>query len=238
MITHTGLQESSLNAVWCAYLSVVAPLPNTEGSAITRTNVGHAFLNARFYDSSRGQFLSEDPVFVGIGNSQQVKQLTRQEQYAYLSDPQQLNAYAYGRGNPIVGKDPSGLAAKIFEGNLFITSLEYYGYYDLGRQYINSATKGWSGLSDEEKAQIKFDTSFTGLGSLSTKFVIKGEATFLTVGGTALQAIDAYCSNCSPPGCCSQCAVSTLPPARQVRIAATAVRPRKTPVAVTEQTAA
>ncbi|MGA9268070.1 MAG: VapE domain-containing protein [Rhodomicrobium sp.] len=50
--------------------------------------------------------------------------------------------------------------------------------------------------------------------------------------------IERTLGNCSPPGCCSQWAVSTLPPARQVRIAATALRPRKTPVAVTEQTAA
>ena len=46
--------------------------------------------------------------------------------------------------------------------------------------------------------------------------------------------------NCSPPalGWRSQCAMSTVPPARQVRIAANAVRPRSVPVAMTEQTAA
>ncbi len=44
---------------------------------------------------------------------------------------------------------------------------------------------------------------------------------------------------CSPrPGRRFQCAASTVPPARQVRIAANAVRPRSMPVAMTEQTAA
>ncbi len=58
------------------------------------------------------------------------------------------------------------------------------------------------------------------------------EAQFYVVAGASYFIVIAH------PGCCSQYAVSTLPPARQVRIAATAVRPRKTPVAVTEQTAA
>jgi len=57
------------------------------------------------------------------------------------------------------------------------------------------ATKGYDGLTDNEKAQINFDTAVTGVGSLPQKFIQKGEAAFLTVGGTALQAIDAYCSS-------------------------------------------
>lgn len=58
-----------------------------------------SFLNARYYDSGRGQFLSQDPVFLGNPKQQN------------LMDPQTLNSYSYANGNPIVNKDPSGRAA-------------------------------------------------------------------------------------------------------------------------------
>jgi RHS repeat-associated protein len=54
------------------------------------------YLNARFYDSSRGQFTSEDPLFWGKQN---------------LTDPQSLNAYSYAQDNPVTKKDPTGLTA-------------------------------------------------------------------------------------------------------------------------------
>jgi RHS repeat-associated protein len=46
------------------------------------------YLNARFYDGQRGQFLSEDPVFWGTPKAQD------------LSDPQTLNTYNYSNDNP------------------------------------------------------------------------------------------------------------------------------------------
>jgi RHS repeat-associated protein len=54
------------------------------------------YLNARYYDSSRGQFISQDPVFWGDPKEQD------------LRNPQSLNSYAYANDNPITGKDPSG----------------------------------------------------------------------------------------------------------------------------------
>jgi len=53
-----------------------------------------SYLNARYYDGTRGQFLSQDPVFWN----------TKQN----LQDPQSLNAYSYAENNPVVNKDPSG----------------------------------------------------------------------------------------------------------------------------------
>jgi RHS repeat-associated protein len=69
-----------------------------------------SYLNARFYDSSRGQLLSEDPTFLAVGNQTQLQQLSR-DQLKLLSDPQQFNSYSYGRDNPITNKDPQGLWA-------------------------------------------------------------------------------------------------------------------------------
>ncbi len=54
------------------------------------------YLNARYYDPRKGEFISQDPVF--LSNSQN------------LANPQSLNSYSYAEGNPINRKDPSGLA--------------------------------------------------------------------------------------------------------------------------------
>ena len=56
---------------------------------------GLSYLNARYYDAARGQFLSEDPA-----------------QYSMLpqimGDPQQLNFYSYSRSNPLKYVDTTG----------------------------------------------------------------------------------------------------------------------------------
>jgi RHS repeat-associated protein len=58
--------------------------------------VVHALLQARYYDGSKGQFLSEDPVFLGDPKQQ------------VLTDPQGLNSYSYANDNPITKSDPNG----------------------------------------------------------------------------------------------------------------------------------
>jgi RHS repeat-associated protein len=57
-------------------------------------------LNARYYESARGQFISQDPVFWEIGLSQDGKNA--------LSNPQALNSYSYVSDNPTTNKDPNG----------------------------------------------------------------------------------------------------------------------------------
>ena len=59
-----------------------------------------SYLNARYYQGSRGQFISQDPVFVNLG----VDRRTR----ALLADPQLQNAYAYSRNNPLIYVDQGG----------------------------------------------------------------------------------------------------------------------------------
>ncbi len=55
-----------------------------------------SYLNARYYDGKRGQFISEDPMFRGDPNRQR------------LMNPQELNAYSYAANNPVNWSDPSG----------------------------------------------------------------------------------------------------------------------------------
>jgi RHS repeat-associated protein len=59
-------------------------------------NTNLDYFNAHYYDSSHGQFLSEDPVFLGDPKQQA------------LTDPQSLNAYSYSEDNPITKSDPLG----------------------------------------------------------------------------------------------------------------------------------
>ena len=56
---------------------------------------GLSYLNARYMDPSRGQFLTQDPAVLGGDPS-------------LLSDPQQLNLYSYARGNPLILRDRGG----------------------------------------------------------------------------------------------------------------------------------
>jgi RHS repeat-associated protein len=61
------------------------------------------YMGARYYDASRGQFLSQDPVFLGVGSKNDPKKLQ-----AYLNDPQNMHSYAYARNNPLGYVDPDG----------------------------------------------------------------------------------------------------------------------------------
>ena len=54
------------------------------------------YAQARYQDRVRGQFLSQDPVFLGDPSQQT------------LTDPQSLNGYGYANDNPINKSDPTG----------------------------------------------------------------------------------------------------------------------------------
>jgi RHS repeat-associated protein len=61
-----------------------------------------SYLNARYLQNKRGQFLSQDPVFWEIG-------LTK-DGIDVLKNPQAQNSYSYAGNNPITLKDPTGRA--------------------------------------------------------------------------------------------------------------------------------
>jgi RHS repeat-associated protein len=72
------------------------------------TGTGLNYLNARYFEGSRGQFTSQDPSFLAVGDTDQVRRLSNQTQQQFLTDPQQMNSYSYASDNPIVKKDPNG----------------------------------------------------------------------------------------------------------------------------------
>src|SRR5882762_2086661 len=72
---------------------------------------GLSYLNARYYNPTQGQFIAQDPMFLAVGNPNQLRQLSQDDQQKFLSDPQRLKSYSYGQDNPITNKDPQGLWA-------------------------------------------------------------------------------------------------------------------------------
>ena len=98
---------------------------STDGSAESqKTYIGEysdnesglSYLNARYYDPERGQFLSQDSVYLSLGSG-----IDKREQVALL-DPQMQNSYAYARNNPVKHTDPDGEFA-------FVIPLIAYGIW-------------------------------------------------------------------------------------------------------------
>ncbi len=83
-----------------------------------------SYLNARYYEGSRGQFLSEDPSHLAIGDPGKVKALTGMDMQKYLADPQLLNSYSYARNNPIVNSDPTGNATYIWNNGASMSGID------------------------------------------------------------------------------------------------------------------
>jgi hypothetical protein len=82
-------REQSLGAMWHALrASTFAREQHVEIGA----GVVHALLKARYYSSDRGQFISEDPSFLAVGDPNAVKQVTGQDQRVFLADPQLANS--------------------------------------------------------------------------------------------------------------------------------------------------
>ncbi|MDO8742625.1 MAG: RHS repeat-associated core domain-containing protein [bacterium] len=178
------------------------------------TDTSLSYLNARYYEGSRGQFLSQDPVFLALGSPKLTEILTRiatlpnasfrsetiggqiqQEgnrriSQEFLSDPQLLNAYGYARNNPLRYSDPTGEA---------IPLLPILGIYSIAQTLINlyeAKTVFWDYpevFNKQEKFQTGFkiglDTALFGAGR-ATKDV--AERTFLQVAPAVLDVMDHY----------------------------------------------
>lgn len=74
-----------------------------------------SYLNARFYQSDRGQFLSQDPAVVNVDPT-------------LLSDPQQLNMYSYARGNPLAFRDRDGKKVELVTRPVFSDSVGAHAF--------------------------------------------------------------------------------------------------------------
>ena len=66
------------------------------------------YANARYYKQNIGRFLSQDPVFLSIGDEQAIQRGTNMRMREYLSNPQYLNSYSYVTNNPLKYVDRGG----------------------------------------------------------------------------------------------------------------------------------
>jgi len=109
--------------------------------------------------------LSEDPVFLSVGNPNQVQQFTGETTRTYLSDPQQLNSYNYSRGNPIINKDPSGNAFGVDDAAGFVgggvvgagtyllslpLTQQPFSWSDLAGSAVSGGIIGWGAVNTPE----------------------------------------------------------------------------------------
>jgi hypothetical protein len=117
-------------------------------------------------------------------------------QQKFLSDPQQMNSYSYGRDNPITQKDPNGTvvteAADLVYQLLYLntgrTALESYG------ELVKGVAEG-SPNQGHDQSQFLFDTGSLGASSLALFYVGNPVmAAAVDVGGVVLSIRDSYCS--------------------------------------------
>jgi len=160
--TNVTSDENGNLAQWFDYMPYGSVLASTNTGTTTaaRQYIGQfsdpsglSYLNARYYNPSQGQYLSQDPVFLNLGDRNRIQQISQQQQDALLTDPQSLNSYSYSENNPIIQSDPSGkcpicvLGVGLSVGWAY--GLAYQHENDIGRgqtsdisTYVNSGVKG------------------------------------------------------------------------------------------------
>ncbi len=100
------------------------------------TETSLQYFGARYYDNTRGQFTSSDPVFLALGSPIENERLD-----ALLRDPQMWNSYAYGRSNPYRMVDPDGMWAVNWRRALHSAA-------NVSTKFLNTATSIVPGVSD------------------------------------------------------------------------------------------
>jgi RHS repeat-associated protein len=97
-----------------------------------------SYLNARYYQGSRGQFMSQDPAHTAIG-SLGFRQKYGRSLQSHLSNPQHLNSYSYAANNPLILIDQTGeLVIETGLGLMLISSWALFNYNAVQKQIAES----------------------------------------------------------------------------------------------------
>jgi len=127
-----------------------------------------SYLQARYYNGTQGQFISEDPVFVSSPQNQT------------LIDPQSLNSYSYADNNPIRNKDPTG--QQVWEEALTAFGIQFARAYlvnlGIGLFLASNANSVPSNIS--QPSQINNNSTLAVSPTLSAPFTAQD---YLNVAG-------------------------------------------------------
>ncbi len=143
------------------------------------------YLQARYFQSSTGRFISQDPVFWELGISSVGQQA--------LSDPQSMNSYSYSGNNPITRSDPNGKWYQEFLANLNPVSFgrgqswsSFQGELGQATQYLTDHSQAWSFAVDHPVATgaITAVASVPAVIAGESAAAAYGMATFPGVGTT------------------------------------------------------
>jgi RHS repeat-associated protein len=74
------------------------------------------YMNARYYKSDIGRFVSQDPAFLLVGDNRQFEQRYNRTLALHLVNPQSLNSYSYTNNNPVTHGDESGEILPVMVG--------------------------------------------------------------------------------------------------------------------------
>ncbi|OGJ10826.1 hypothetical protein A2456_02255 [Candidatus Nomurabacteria bacterium RIFOXYC2_FULL_36_19] len=118
-------------------------------------NTGLNYLRARFLNTNAGRFISQDPVFWEVGQSEDGKKI--------LINPQAQNSYSYANNNPIIMRDPTGRIALIDDaigflgggvvgviaqtGMSLITTGDFPSWGEVGGSFVTGGIIGWGAIN-------------------------------------------------------------------------------------------
>ena len=120
---------------------------------------GLLYLQARYAEPSRGQFLSQDPVFWEVGRAGVGRVI--------LQDPQLLNSYSYAANNPISGKDADGRLVELVSRPLDVNGAGMFGHAFLKITPTNPSTIG-------SVQDVNFNTGAQNVVDTSKPFTLTG----------------------------------------------------------------
>lgn len=88
------------------------------------SETGLNYFGARYYDSVTGRFIQMDPMLMGLDK------MSQEQRNAFLSNPQNLNYYAYVQNNPVRYTDPTGMYGEDvhYDLTLYLGMISGIGY--------------------------------------------------------------------------------------------------------------
>jgi len=183
------------------------------------------YFGARYYQGDVGRFWSEDPVFLAVGDNENLSKLARIGLEQYLANPQLMNSYSYTYNNPLSNIDPDGNFAPLIvlgayavayapvwvpAAITFVSAATLAITAPLVGGEINSYSKGdiKTGNAMSDAAMTTFSVEAGAVGGLMTSSQLmspangdtKGQKTYQTYTKTNLETGEVYVGRTSGTG--------------------------------------